>query len=309
MKKLCRVNRKHAALDEIVPANLAAEKLASGFGFTEGPLWMDAGFLLFSDIPNNVIFKWEANRGISEFLRPSGYDGYAAPEGSHMGSNGLTLDHQGRLIICEHGNRRLTRLENDGQRTVLADNYAGKRLNSPNDVVGASDRALYFTDPPYGLLKRDSDPEKELAYNGVYRLCNGRLQLLYDGLSRPNGLAFSPDERYLFVANSDPNRKIWMRFELASEGALVNGEVFYDATQVSAEGLPDGLKVDRLGNLYCTGPGGLWVFSPAGEHLGTVELPEVPANCNWGDADGKTLYITARTSVYSIRLKIEGVRP
>jgi gluconolactonase len=308
MESHCRIKRVHAAFDEIIPPNVAAEKLATGFGFTEGPVWTK-GFLLFSDIPNNVIFKWDPNHGISEFLQPSGYNGRGAPAGSHIGSNGLTLDHQGRLIICEHGNRRLTRLENDGRRTVLADSYKGKRLNSPNDVVCKSDGTLYFTDPPYGLPKRDTDPEKELPFNGIYRLSDGRLQLLYDRLSRPNGLAFSPDEKYLFVANSDPSRKIWMRFEVATDGTLEKGEIFYNATQMLAEGLPDGLKIDRLGNLYCTGPGGIWVFSPMGEHLGTIGLPEVPANCAWGDVDGKTLYITARTSLYRIRFNIEGIRP
>lgn len=309
MKRGCRVQRVHAALDKIVPLNVVAEELAGGFGFTEGPVWTKEGFLLFSDIPNNVIFKWDPLYGVSEFLRPSGYDGRGAPAGSHIGSNGLTLDRQTRLIICEHGNRRLTRLENDGRRTVLADNYEGKRLNSPNDVVCKSDGTLYFTDPPYGLLKRDTDPEKELPLNGVYRLSDGRLQLLYDRLSRPNGLAFSPDEKHLVVANSDPARKIWMRFEVGSSGTLEKGQIFYDATRVSADGVPDGLKVDRLGNLYCTGPGGIWVFSANGEHLGTIELPEVPANCAWGDVDGKTLYVTARTSLFRIRLITEGVRP
>jgi gluconolactonase len=304
-----RVQRVHSALDEIIPSDVAVEKVADGFGFTEGPVWIKQGFLLFSDIPNNVIYKWDSTQGVSEFLKPSGYDGHSAPAGSHIGSNGLTLDRQGKLIICEHGNRRLTRLENDGCRTVLADKYDGKRLNSPNDVVCKSDGALYFTDPPYGLLKRDADPAKELPFNGVYRLTDARLQLLYDGLSRPNGLAFSPDEKHVFVANSDPRRKIWIRFDVARDGTLGNGEILYNATHVPTEGVPDGLKVDRLGNLYCTGPGGIWVFSPSGQHLGTIEFPEVPANCNWGDADGKTLYVTARTSVYRIRLNIEGIRP
>jgi gluconolactonase len=192
---------------------------------------------------------------------------------------------------------------------VLADKYRGKRLNSPNDVVCKSDGAIYFTDPPYGLPKRDRDPQKELSFNGLYRLSEGRLQLVHENMSRPNGLVFSPHEDHLFVSNSDPNRKIWMRFEVAADGTLSPGAVFHDATQAAAEGLPDGLKVDRLGNLYCTGPGGIWVFSPGGEHLGTLELPEVPANCNWGDDDGKTLYVTARMSLYRIKLNIEGIRP
>jgi len=305
----CRVTRIHPAVDALVPANATIEKLAGGFGFTEGPIWQREGFLLFSDIPNNVILQWKPAAGASEFLRDSGYSGSVSSPGSHIGSNGLTLDHEGRLIICEHGNRRLTRLEKTGRRTVLADKYQGKRLNSPNDVVCKSDGALYFTDPPYGLPKRDADPAKDLPFNGIYRLSDGQLQLLHQGLSRPNGLAFSPDEKYLYVANSDPGRKLWMRFEVAADGTFIGGEVFHDATRSSAEGLPDGLKVDRIGNLYCTGPGGIWVFSPAGEHLGTIEFPEIPANCNWGDRDGKTLYVTARTSLYRLRLTIEGIRP
>lgn len=304
----CQVKRLHADLDVILPSDLKVEKVVGGFGFTEGPVWVRAGFLLFSDIPNNTIFKWHPRHGISEFLKPSGYYGSDAPPGSHSGSNGLTLDLQYRLIICEHGNRRLTRLEKDGSLTVLANQYQGKRLNSPNDVVRKSDGAIYFTDPPYGLLKRDLDPGKELPFNGVYCLFRGELQLLYDQLTRPNGLAFSPDEKCLYVANSDPEKKIWMRFEVAADGRLSSPEVFYDASRTLSEGVPDGLKVDRWGNLYCTGPGGIWIFSPAGVHLGTIAFPEVPANCNWGD-EGKTLYVTARTSVYRLGLNIAGIRP
>ena len=301
-----RIRKFRREVDEIIPPNAKAEKLASGFGFTEGPVWTREGFLLFSDIPNNVIFKWDPKSGIS--LRPSGYDGSDTAPGAHIGSNGLPLDREGRLIICEHGNRRLTRLEADRRRTVLADRYLGKRLNSPNDVVCKSNGSIYFTDPPYGLPRRDADPNKQLSFNGVFCLVEGHLQLVYGGLTRPNGLAFSPDEEYLYVSNSDRSRMIWMRFDVAPDGRLSDPEVFYDATQESAEGLPDGLKLDRLGNLYCTGPGGIWIFSPAGKHLGTIELPEVPANCNWGD-DGRNLYITARTSLYRIRLWIEGIRP
>ena len=308
VESYCRTTKLNVELDRIVPPVVKAEKLAGGFGFTEGPVWVRDGYLLFSDIPNNVILKWEPKAGVSEFLRPAGYDGANAPPAAHIGSNGLTLDREGRLIICEHGNRRITRLEKNRRRTILADNYHGKRLNSPNDVVCKSDGAIYFTDPPYGLSQRDADPAKELPFNGVYRLSEGRLELLHEGLTRPNGLAFSPDEKYLYVSNSDPSRKVWMRFNVASDGGLSHRETFYDATQEMAEGLPDGLKLDRLGNLYCTGPGGIWIFSPAGKHLGMIELPEVPANCNWGDG-GKMLYITARTSLYRIQLCVEGIRP
>jgi len=304
-----RIHRADPALDEIVPPAAVIEKVAEGFGFTEGPVWLPDGSLLFSDIPNNTIFRWTPEGKVTIFRKPSGYDGTEAPPGAFIGSNGLTLDRQGRLVICEHGNRRITRLDKDGKLTVLADRFEGKRLNSPNDAVFKSDGALYFTDPPYGLVKQDDDPAKQLPFSGIYRLAGGKLQLLSKDLTRPNGLAFSPDEKYLYVANSDAKRKIWMRFEVRPDGALGASRVFYDVTSESAPGLPDGLKVDRKGNVYATGPGGVWIFSPEGKHLGTIQPPEVPANCAWGDKDARTLYMTARTGLYRIRLSIEGIRP
>ncbi|MGC8794427.1 MAG: SMP-30/gluconolactonase/LRE family protein [Bryobacteraceae bacterium] len=304
-----RIHRADPALDAIVPRTAVIEKVAGGFGFTEGPVWLPGGSLLFSDIPNNAIYRWTPDGKVTIFRKPSGYDGTDAAPGAFIGSNGLTLDRQGRLVICEHGNRRVTRLEKDGKLTILADRYQGKRLNSPNDAVFKSDGSLYFTDPPYGLAKQDDDPAKELPFSGIYRLAGGDLQLLSKDLTRPNGLAFSPDEKYLYVANSDVQRKIWMRFEVRPDGTLGTSQVFYDVTRETAPGLPDGLKVDRKGNVYATGPGGVWIFSPEGRHLGTIEPPEVPANCAWGDKDGRTLYITARTSVYRIRLAIPGIRP
>jgi gluconolactonase len=303
------VVRVDPALDQIVSETARIEKVAGGFAFTEGPIWARDGYLLFSDIPNNVIQKWTPEGKVALFRKPSGYDKTDAPKGAFIGSNGLTLDREGRLTICEHGNGRVTRIEKDGKLTVLAAKYEGKRLNSPNDAVYKSDGSLYFTDPPYGLPKEDQDPKKELPFNGIYRIAGGALQLLSKELTRPNGLAFSPDEKYLYVANSDPARKIWMRFEVKQDGTIANGRVFYDVTRRTEEGLPDGMKVDRRGNLYCTGPGGVWIFSPTAKHLGTIRLPETPANCAWGDADGKTLYTTARTSLYRIRLNVEGVRP
>ncbi len=304
-----RVARTDAALDQIVPAGAAIEKLAGGFGFTEGPIWTREGALLFSDIPNNVINKWTPDGKVAPFRKPSGYDKTDAPAGAFIGSNGLTMDKEGRIIICEHGNGRVTRLEKDGKLTVLAARYEGKRLNSPNDAVYKSDGALYFTDPPYGFVKLDDDPKKELKFNGIYRLAGGKLQLLYKDLTRPNGVAFSPDEKTFYVANSDAKRKIWMRFDVMPDGTIANGKVFFDVTKETAEGLPDGLKVDSKGNLYCTGPGGVWIFSPAGKHLGTIQPPETPANCHWGDKDAKTLYMTARTGLYRIKLNIAGIRP
>jgi gluconolactonase len=304
-----KVFRADPALDSIVPASATIEKLASGFAFSEGPVWMRDGYLLFSDIPNNAIMKWSSDGKVSVFRDHSGYAGDDAPRRALFGSNGLTLDKQGRLIVCEHGNARVTRLEKDGKLTVLAAKYDGKRLNSPNDAVYKSDGSLYFTDPPYGLLKEDADPKKELKVNGIYRLAGGKLQLLRSDMTRPNGLGFSPDEKYLYVANSDVKRKLWMRFEVKPDGTLANGKVFFDVSNETADGLPDGLKIDRRGNLYGTGPGGIWVISPEGEHLGTIQPVEPPANCAWGDRDGKTLYMTARSGLYRIKLAIGGTLP
>lgn len=284
------------------------EKIAGGFAFTEGPVWTHQGYLLFSDIPNNVVCKWTPS-GVSIFRNHSGYNETDAPSGAYIGSNGLTIDHQGRLTICETGNRRVTRLESDGSITVMADRYRGRRLNSPNDLVYKSDGSLYFTDPPHGLPKEDQDPKKELAFNGIYRVKGKDLQLLSTELSRPNGIAFSPDEKYLYVSNSDARRKIWMRFEVRPDGTLAKGSIFNDVTAETADGLPDGMKVDQRGNLYCTGPGGIWVFSAAGKHLDTIVVPETPANLGWGGSAGKTLFITARTSLYRVEMNVPGKVP
>jgi gluconolactonase len=278
--------------------------------FIEGPVWIlkPTPHLLFSDIPSNAIMKWTPDGKLAEFRKPV-FPGKFA-EGQYIGSNGLTLDNQGRLISCEHGNRRVARTEKDGKITVLADKYQGKRLNSPNDAVFKSNGDLYFTDPPYGFPKEDDGPGKELPFNGVYRLKpGGQPELLVKDMTRPNGIAFSPDEKRMYIANSDPKKKIWMVYDVAADGKLGNGRVFYDATKESAEGMPDGLKVDKAGNLYGTGPGGIWVFSPAGKLLGKIQPTEVPANCGWGDADGKTLYMTARTSLFRVKLNAVGVRP
>lgn len=282
---------------KIVPEGAKIEKLAGGFKFTEGPVWMREGFLVFSDIPNNVLRKWDPKSAkISDFRSPS------------QNTNGNTLDAQGRLVCCEHSGRRVSRREKDGSYVTIVDRYEGKRLNSPNDVIFKSDGAMYFTDPPYGLPKQDQDPAKELPFNGVYRYKDGKLTLLTKELTRPNGLAFSPDEKTLYVANSDAARKIWMAYPVEADGTLGAGKVFYDVTQSKQDGLPDGLKVDKEGNVYGTGPGGVWVLSPSGKYLGLIRPEEVPANCHWGD-DGKTLYMTARTGLYRIKLNIPGIRP
>ncbi len=320
------VVRSDPALDAIVPQGAIIEKIAKDQKFTEGPLYYRDGYLLFSDIPQNTIFKWTPDGLVNVFRRPSGYDGSDAPAGALVGSNGLTRDKEGRLIICEHGNRRVTRLEKEGSTpslvTILADKYQGKRLNSPNDVVVKSDGAIYFTDPPYGFPKEDADAKKELKFNGIYRLKDGKLQLLAKELKRPNGIAFSPDEKTLYISNSDPDRKIWMKYDVKSDGTIANGKVFFDVTKETEDGLPDGMKIDKNGNLYCSGPGGIWVFSPEGKHLGTIKPPETPANCAWGkyttaddngkmsaDEDGNTLYMTARTGVYRIKLSASGRLP
>lgn len=305
-----KVTRLDGALDKIVPANPKIEKIAGGFIFTEGPLWFDAegGYLLFSDVPGNAIYRWNPDGKVVPFRKPV-TQGKFAPD-RYIGSNGLIHDKEGRLVSCEHGNRRVARTEKDGKITVLADKYEGKRLNSPNDAVYKSNGDLYFTDPPYGFADQDHDPARELPFNGVYRLsAAGKLDLLVKDMTRPNGIAFSPNEKKLYISNSDPERKVWMVYDVKSDGTLDNGKVFFDVTKEQAEGLPDGMKVDTAGNVYGSGPGGIWVFSPAGKHLGIISPTEVPANCAFGDSDRKTLYMTARTGVYRVELNSKGNRP
>jgi gluconolactonase len=305
--------KKDPALDAIVPAGATMERLAGGFLFTEGPLWVPAspgatGYLLFSDPNNNTIYRWSGDGQVSVFRTKSGYSGPDIGEYHQPGSNGLTLDRQGRLTINQHGNRRVIRVEPRGNITVLADRYDGKRLNSPNDLVYRSDGTLFFTDPPFGLPKDFDDPRKELPFSGVFCLSNGILKLVSTDLTGPNGLAFSPDEKYLYVDNWDPLKKVVMRYEVHADGTLANGRVFVDLTKEPGEDALDGLKVDRQGNVYVTGPGGLWIVSPEGKALGLIKGTEDPHNMAWGDDDGRTLYITAQTGIYRIRLSIAGAR-
>jgi gluconolactonase len=304
------VARLDPALDEIVPSPLRLEKLAGGFLFTEGPVWVrDGGYLLFSDPDDNRIYRWTPDGELSVFRTKSGYTGADIAEYGQPGSNGLTLDREGRLTINEHGNHRVTRLEKNGQLTVLADRYEGKRLNSPNDLVYKSDGVLYFTDPPFGLPKFFDDPRKELSYSGVFRVADGKVQLLTTDLLGPNGLAFSPDEKFFYVDNWDVKKKVVMRYRVEPDGTLSHGEVFFDMTSEPGEQALDGMKIDQKGNVYVSGPGGIWIISAAGKHLGTIKAPELPANFAWGDDDGRTLYMTARTGLYRARLKIPGIRP
>jgi gluconolactonase len=307
LASLGEVIRLSPALDGLVPRDARIERLAAGFTFTEGPVWHPDGYLLFSDPNANLIYRYGADGDVSIYRTKSGYKGLDVGAYAQPGSNGLTLDPEGRLTINEHGNRRVTRLERNGVLTVLADSYQGHRLNSPNDLVYRSDGALFFTDPPFGLPKGGADPRKELPHSGVFCLVGGVLSLVSTDLEGPNGLAFSPDERFLYVDNWDPARKVIMRYPVNRDGGLGAGQVFFDLTSTQpGEQAFDGLKVDRAGNVYVAGPGGILIISPAGKHLGTIVFPEAPANLAWGDADRRTLYVTARTGLYRVRLAVEG---
>lgn len=279
-------------VQDILDDSAKLEKVAGDFQFIEGPIWHPDGFLLFSDIPANIIYKFASNQQVEVFRRPSGK------------ANGNTLDKENRLLTAEHENRRVSRTEKDGKVITLADRYEGKRLNSPNDLVVKSDGSIYFTDPSYGVSKE----QEELGFYGVYRLASdGKLTLLVKDLVLPNGLAFSPDEQKLYVNNSEA--KYIAVYDVKPDGTVTNERLFADLKDASQGGAPDGLKVDLQGNVYSTGPGGVWILSPDGKLLGKISVPETTTNLAWGESDRKTLYITANTSLYRIRLKIAGVRP
>lgn len=279
-------------LQNIIGEDAQVEKVVEGFKFIEGPVWHPDGFLLFSDIPENTIYQWQPNQEVKVFRRPSG------------NANGNTLDLQGRLITGEHSNRRISRTEKDGKIITLADEYNGKRLNSPNDLVVKSDGSIYFTDPPFGIKSE----QEELGFYGVYKIApDGKLTLLIDDFIRPNGIALSPDETKLYVNDS---QKGHIRvFDVKSDGNLENGMIFAELKDSKKIGVPDGMKVDLQGNLYSTGPGGVWVFAPSGKLLGIIAVPERVTNLAWGNDDYKTLYLTASKSLYRITLKVAGVRP
>jgi gluconolactonase len=306
---LGKIERLDPAFDKLVPKDAVIELLAEKkFEWSEGPVWVaDKKMLLFSDIPRNMIWKWSDGK-LEEFLKPSGYTGSAKFEGREPGCNGLALDKNGTLILCQHGDRRLAKLEKDGSFKTLADKFEGKRFNSPNDLTIKSNGDIYFTDPPYGLPKQMDDPAKELNFQGVYRLnTKGEITLLTKEMTRPNGIALSPDEKTLYVANSDPKLAIWKSFPVKEDGTLGEGKLFFDSTKSVGKlpGLPDGLKVDTQGNLWATGPGGVLVFSPEGKHLGTLATGVPTANCGWGD-DGSTLYITADKNLVRVKTSAKG---
>lgn len=302
------VIRHDKGVDKIIGPNPKIFKLAEGFQFTEGPVWTADG-LLFSDPNANTIYKYSKDGKLSVFKAPSGYSGADIGEYRQPGSNGITLDPLGNIVFNQHGNRRVVRLEKDGRETVLAERFEGKRFNSPNDLVYRSDGTLFFTDPNFGLPQFGDDKRKELPYAGVYSLYKGKLHLLTTEFTGPNGIALSPDEKYLYIGNWDDNKKVIYRYELQTDGTVKNGKLFFDFTSIEGEEAIDGVKVDTEGNVYVSGPGGLHVVSPEGKHLGTIIAPKHVHNMAWGDDDGKTLYLAARTGLYRMRLGIEGVRP
>ena len=304
------IERKDPKFDALIAPDAKVEELAGGFKWSEGPVWdKKHAQVLFCDIPNNMIYKWSDKEGLKEFLKPSGYTGSEPFAGSEPGSNGLAFHKDGHLVLCQHGDRRVSKLV-DGKFVTLADKFEGKRLNSPNDLVYHTNGDLYFTDPPYGLPGQMKDPKKELDFQGVYRLKpTGELTLMTKVMSRPNGIGLSPDNKTLYVANSDPEKANWMSFPVKEDGTLGEGKQFFDSTDMvkaKKPGLPDGLKVDQQGNIWATGPNGVFVFDAMGKHLGSIITNDKTANCGFGD-DGSTLYITANDKLIRIKTKVKGL--
>jgi gluconolactonase len=298
------VIRLDKRLDALVPQGAVIEKIADGFVFLEGPVWRSADSRLFySDLRGNAIYQWTAADGVRDLSKP-----FFPGDGTGLrgvGPNGIALDSEGRLLACVYGSRSVIRIEKDGARTTLAERFEGKRLNSPNDLVVARDGTVYFTDPSFGLEGVDDSPLREQTFNGVYRVRpNGEIALLTREQERPNGLVLSPDESILYVANSGGAMTGWYAYDLSSAG-LANKRVFFDLAGAEGEGGADGMKVDLAGNVYATGPGGVWIIAPDGTHLGTIRPPESLTNVGWGE-DGRTLYITGRTTLYRIRLSARG---
>ena len=294
--------------DRLVPKEAQLEKIADGFTWVEGPVWhKQGGYLLFSDIPANAVYRWKPGEKVGLFLENSGYSGNTPFPGKEPGSNGLALDANGQLVLCRHGDREIGRLEANGRITVLVDGYDGHPINSPNDLVFKSDGTLYFTDPPFGLPKAFDDPNKA-PVQGVYRVAkDGKVALLIEDIKAPNGIAFSPDERTLYVSDVDPKRAAWLAYDVKTDGTIANGRVLYDATRWRQDPFfgPDGLKVDRHGNIFGARPGGLTVIASDGTLLGTIETGKPTSNVAWGE-DGRTLFITGGTSVYRLRVTTDG---
>ena len=301
--------RHDPRFDVLVPKGAKLEKIADGFTWVEGPVWnKKERALLFSDIPANTVYRWKDGGGIKPFLEPSGYSGATPFSGKEPGSNGLSFDANGRLVLCQHGDRQIARLETDGTLTVLADRYNGHRINSPNDLVFRANGDLYFTDPPFGLPKAFDDPDKA-PVQGVYRVSqDGKLTLLIVDIKAPNGIAFSPDEKTLYVSDVDPKRAAWLAYDVKPDGTVTNGRVFFDATRWRKDPFfgPDGFKVDQDGNLFGARPGGISVIAPDGTLLGTIETGQPTSNVAWGE-DGSTLFVTGGSSVYRIRLATKGI--
>jgi gluconolactonase len=293
------VSRLDPKLDKIISEDAKVEQISTGYIFVEGPLWHKDGYLIFSDIPANRIYKLEANQKDSVFLEKSGYTGDDEAEGE-LGSNGLAYNNLGKIIACQHGDRKIVKINPDKSLSVISDSYLGRRLNSPNDLVSNSEGVIFFTDPSWGLEKNSNKPKQEIPFNGVYRIEKGVTTCIDSTLTKPNGIALSPDEKTLYV--SDINQ-IWWKYSLDEKGNVKDKAVFFDATKIKDKGYMDGIRVDKEGNVFGTGPGGVLIFNAEGKHLGTIAFPEIPANISFGDADNKTLYATCGTSIYKVKLK------
>ncbi len=306
------VHRESSAIDALIPPDARIERLAEGFGWSEGPVWISDGrYLLLSDVPGNRMHRWSERDGLSVFLEPSGYSGTPTDIFREPGSNGLIRGPGNSILLADHGNRAIARLDlGSKSKTLLATRYQGKRFNSPNDLALAADGSLYFTDPPYGLEGLDRSPHKELPFNGVYRLrLSGEVDLLDDKLSFPNGIILSPDGRTLYVAVSDPERAVIIAYDVAADGGVSGKRTFADMTALvkqGLKGLPDGMAVDRAGNLFATGPGGVHIFTPAGVRLGRIDTGTAVANCSFGE-DGRTLFLASHSFLARIRTSTSGI--
>jgi gluconolactonase len=308
-KNVGTIERIDPELNSIIDENAKVEVIAEGFEWSEGPVWIDQyKMLLFSDVPKNIIHKWTEDKGLETYLTPSGFTGVKSLS-KEPGSNGLTINKEGKLVLCQHGDRRIAMMDAplDAPKPnfiSVADNYNGKKFDSPNDVVIRSNGDVFFTDPPYGLPNHENDSTKEAPYQGVYKVStNGKVSLLVDSLTKPNGIAFLPGEKTFIVANSDPAKAIWYAFDIADNDSIVNARIFYDATSLTKtdKGLPDGFKVDKQGNIFASGPGGVWIFNKEGKLLGKIKITELTSNIALGD-DDKTLYTTS--DMYVLRIKL-----